>query len=127
MDIDMRKGLLLSFLFLLCGLVCFGQALPITGTFVNLPYQDVRNLYTNPPHLDNTDPQMWKAKIREMKDMGMEYLVFMSVANEQKAYYPSKLMPWHYPSWRQSPVDAVMEAAAECGMKSRVQSCALDL
>ena len=71
MDIDMRKGLLLSFLFLLCGLVCFGQALPITGTFVNLPYQDVRNLYTNPPHLDNTDPQMWKTKIREMKDMGM--------------------------------------------------------
>ena len=113
----MRKGLLLSFLFLLCGLVCFGQALPITGTFVNLPYQDVRNLYTNPPHLDNTDPMMSKTKIREMKDMGMEYLVFMSVANEQKAYYPSKLMPWHYPSWRQSPVDAVMEAAAECGMK----------
>ena len=117
MDIDMRKGLLLSLLFLLCRLACFGQALPITGTFVNLPYQDVRNLYTNPPHLDNTDPMMWKAKIREMKDMGMEYLVFMSVANEQKAYYPSKLMPWHYPSWRQSPVDAVMEAAAECGMK----------
>lgn len=93
------------------------EVLPITGTFVNLPYQDVRNKYTNPPHIDNTDPQMWAAKIAEMKSMGMEYLVFMSVANEQKAYYPSKLMDWHYPQWRKSPVDAVMDAAAENGMK----------
>ena len=93
------------------------ETLPVTGTFINLPYQDVRNKYTNPPHIDNTDPQMWATKIAEMKKMGMEYLVFMSVANEQKAYYPSKLMEWHYPQWRQSPVDAIMEAAAEHGMK----------
>ena len=122
------------FLFALCVLACgnpsedkqmsetctdaeVAEVLPITGTFINLPYQDVRNKYTNPPHIDNTDPQMWAAKIAEMKKMGMEYLVFMSVANEQKAYYPSKLMDWHYPQWRKSPVDAVMDAAAEHGMK----------
>ena len=93
------------------------QVLPVTGTFINLPYQDVRNKYTNPPHIDNTDPQMWAAKIAEMKKMGMEYLVFMSVANEGKAYYPSKLMGWQYPEWRKSPVDAIMDAAAEHGMK----------
>ena len=93
------------------------QVLPVTGTFINLPYQDVRNKYTNPPHIDNTDPQIWVAKIAEMKKMGMEYLVFMSVANEGKAYYPSKLMGWQYPEWRQSPVDAIMDAAAEHGMK----------
>lgn len=93
------------------------QVLPVTGTFINLPYQDVRNKYTNPQHIDCTDPQMWVAKVKEMKKMGMEYLVFMSVANEEKAYYPSKLMEWHYPQWRQSPVDAIMDAAAELGMK----------
>ncbi len=93
------------------------EVMPIKGTFINLPYQDVRNLYTNPPHIDNTDPQMWAAKIGEMKKMGMEYLIFMSVANEGKAYYPSELMDRHYPAWRQSPVDAVMDAAAEHGMK----------
>ena len=93
------------------------KVLPVTGTFINLQYQDVRNKYTNPAHIDNTDPQMWAAKIAEMKKMGMEYLVFMSVANEGKAYYPSKLMDWHYPQWRQSPVDAIMDAAAEYGMK----------
>ena len=93
------------------------EVLPVTGTFINLPYQDVRNKYTNPQFIDHTDPQLWAAKVEEMHKMGMEYLVFMSVANEQCAYYPSKLMDWHYPSWRQSPVDAIMDAAAEYGMK----------
>lgn len=133
MDIDMRKILMFLLLPVVLFISCNGEKkmdeawkadaatcdkiLPVTGTFINLAYQDVRNKYTNPPHIDNTDPQMWKTKIREMKDLGMEYLVFMAVANEEKAYYPSKLMSWHYPSWRQSPVDAVMEAADECGMK----------
>ena len=71
------------------------EILPITGTFINLPYQDVRNKYTNPQHLDCTDPSLWTAKVAQMKKMGMEYLVFMSVANEEKSYYPSKLMDWH--------------------------------
>ncbi len=91
--------------------------LPVSGTFINLPYQDVRNLYTNPPHIDNTAPQMWAAKVAELKKMGMEYIVFMSVANEGRAYYPSELMERQYPEWRESPVDAIMDAAAEHGMK----------
>lgn len=93
------------------------EVLPVTGTFINLPYQDVRNKYTNPQEIDCTSPDLWKAKVGEMKKMGMEYLVFMSVANEGKAYYPSGLMGWHYPAHRQSPVDAIMEAASEHGMK----------
>lgn len=93
------------------------EVLPISGTFINLAYQDVRNKYTNPPFMDNTDPGMWAAKVAELKAMGMEYLVFMAVANEGLAYYPSKMMPWVYPQWRQSPVDAIMNAAAEHGMK----------
>ena len=127
----MKKVLLFSFFVLVtacCGnpavktatatdVTVAGEVLPVTGTFINLPYQDVRNKYTNPPHIDGTDPQMWAAKVAEMKKMGMEYLVFMSVANEGKAYYPSGLMEWHYPKWRQSPVDAIMDAAAEHGMK----------
>ena len=52
----------------------FTEVLPVTGTFINLPYQDVRNKYTNPTQIDNTDPQMWAAKVREMHAMGMEYL-----------------------------------------------------
>lgn len=94
-----------------------GEVLPITGTFINLPYQDVRNKYTNPQHIDNTDPRMWAAKVAEMKKMGMEYIVLMSVANEGKSFYPSGIMEWQYPQWRKSPVDAIMDTAAELDMK----------
>ena len=91
--------------------------LPVTGTFINLPYQDVRNKYTNPQDIDCTSPILWHTKVEEMKEMGMEYLVFMSVANEGKAYYPSRLMDWHYSEHEASPVDIIMDAAAEHGMK----------
>ena len=113
----MKKYIISILLFFWAAASAFAQVLPITGTFVNLPYQDVRNKYTNPEGIDATDPQMWAAKVAEMKEMGMEYLVFMSVANECKAYYPSKLMDWHYPAHRQSPVDAIMDEAAKHGMK----------
>ena len=114
----MRNTILLTLLFLGVTVTSFAQkTLPVTGTFINLPYQDVRNKYTNPDDIDCTDPRLWYSKVAEMKEMGMEYLIFMSVANEEKAYYPSKLMDWHYPSDRVSPVDAIMNAAAEHGMK----------
>lgn len=100
-----------------CMLETTAQTLPVSGTFVNLPYQDVRNRYTNPKDIDGTAPALWYSKVAEMKEMGMEYLVLMSVANEEKAYYPSELMGWHYPSSRPSPVDVIMDAAAEHGMK----------
>ena len=90
---------------------------PITGTWINLAYQDVRNKYTNLQYFDNTDPRMWEQKVKELSDMGMEYLVFMAVANEGEAYYPSNLMPWAYSENRKSPVDAIMDAAARLGMK----------
>ena len=113
----MRRAFLLIILLLCTVASAFAQTLPITGTFINLPYQDVRNKYTNPEGVDGTDPHMWAAKVAELKEMGMEYLIFMSVANECKAYYPSKLMDWHYPVDRQSPVDAIMDEAAKHGMK----------
>lgn len=93
------------------------DVLPVSGTFLNLAYQDVRNKYTNPPYMDYTDPCFWYSKVGELNRIGIEYLVIMAVANEGKAYYPSDLMPWHYPSGRQSPVDAIMDAAAEYDMK----------
>ena len=77
----MRKTILLAFLLLGAAVVSLAQnTLPVTGTFINLPYQDVRNKYTNPEGVDGTDPQMWATKVAEMGEMGMEYLVFMSVA-----------------------------------------------
>ena len=91
--------------------------LPVKGTWINLVYQDVRNKYTNPADTDNTDPAMWRQKVKELSEMGIEYLVFMAVANEGKAFYPSQLMPHAYAEGNESPVDAIMDKAADLGMK----------
>lgn len=92
-------------------------AKPISGTWINLPYKDGRNKFTNPEGFDNTDPELWKAKVRELADMGLEYLVIMEVANEGKSYYPSKLMEPLYDPALQSPVAAILEEASRHGQK----------
>lgn len=89
----------------------------ITGTWINLPYKDVRNKYTNPQNFDNTSPQLWEAKVRELSAIGIEYLIFMEVANDEKAYYPSRLMPWHFDNHQKSPVEAILDEAAKQNMK----------
>lgn len=93
------------------------EVLPITGSWINLAYKDVRNKYTNPAGFDNTDPKLWEAKVREMSEMGIEYLVIMEVANEGKAFYPSEIMELHYAPGRKSPVEAILDEAARCGVK----------
>ena len=60
--------------------------------------------------------EQWKKKIKEMHEAGMEYLVLLAVAYEGKTYYPSKLQPRHdYVC--DDPLEAVLEAADECGIK----------
>ena len=77
----MKRLLLLLSLF--AALQCSAQRpLPITGSWINLFYQDVRNKYSNPEHLDNTSPEFWRAKVEQMRRFGIEYIVFMAVANE---------------------------------------------
>ena len=89
----------------------------VRGTFVNLVYQDVRNKYMNPADVNGTDPQLWKTKMREYSDMGVSYVIIMALANEGKSYYPSKFMQHAYPEGRESPVEAIVQAADKYGMK----------
>ena len=90
---------------------------PITGTWLNLVWQDDRNNYMNPKEGDNTDPALWELKVEELHEIGVDYLVLMQVADGGKSFYPSSIMPAAYDQERKSPVDAIMEKAASLGMK----------
>lgn len=121
---DMRKIanpliVVLIIISLLFPKLSFAQVntLPITGTWVNLAYKDVRNKYTNPKDFDNTDPLLWETKVKELDALGIKYLVLMEVANEGKAYYPSRMMPWLFDKNLKSPVEAILDEAAKHGMK----------
>ena len=94
-----------------------GRVKPVTGTWLNLVWQDERNNYMNPREMDNTDPTLWEVKVDELHGMGVDYLVIMEVADDGKSFYPSSIMPAAYDTTRKSPVDAIMDKAASLGMK----------
>jgi len=58
----------------------------------------------------------WKRKVFEMREIGMEYLVLMSVALDGKPFYPSQIAP-QIPMGCEDPLEAVLSAADECGIK----------
>lgn len=58
----------------------------------------------------------WKRKVFEMHEIGMEYLVLMSVALGGKPFYPSQIAP-QIPMGCEDPLEAVLSAADECGIK----------
>lgn len=89
----------------------------VSGTWINLPYQDSRNKYMNPLHVQFTSDSFWELKINELADMGMEYIIIMAVANEQKSFYPSQFMTHVYPDSQRSPVCAIMDVADRRGLK----------
>jgi hypothetical protein len=89
----------------------------VRGTFINLAYQDERNKYMNPEGIDSTSPELWSLKIKELSEMGIQYVILMFVANDGKSFYPSEFMPPAYPAGRKSPVEAVMNSADEHNLK----------
>jgi predicted alpha/beta superfamily hydrolase len=89
----------------------------VHGTFINFVYQDERNKYMNPEGADLMSPEFWRAKINELSEMGMEYIILMYVANEGKSFYPSEFMQPYYPAGAESPVEAIMKAADEHNLK----------
>jgi len=60
--------------------------------------------------------EQWQTLIFEMHEIGLEYLVLLSVAYEGKTYYPSTLQPKH-DFVCEDPLEAVLSAADECGIK----------
>jgi len=95
----------------------FSQTKPVKGTWVNLTYQDVRNKYMNPAHLDYLSAGFWEKKLVEQTEMGIEYIVILAIANERKSFYPSEFMEPAYPKGQKSPVEAIMETADRLHLK----------
>ncbi len=65
--------------------------------------------------------EQWKQKIQEMAGLGLQDLVLLSVAQDGKTFYPSKL----FPSWELEcfdPLEAVLSAADKNGMRIFISS-----
>jgi hypothetical protein len=89
---------------------------PIVGSWIEFQHHSEEEGGGWNKHLAKFTKEQWRRKIFEMKEIGMEYLVLMSVASGDKAFYPSKLAP-KFQLGCDDPVEAVLSAADECGIK----------
>jgi hypothetical protein len=89
---------------------------PIVGSWFEFEHHNqVGAKYWNQA-LPGFTTEQWRAKIFEIHEIGIEYLVLLSVAYEGKTYYPSALQPRH-DFVCEDPLEAVLSAADECGIK----------
>jgi hypothetical protein len=89
---------------------------PIVGSWFEFEHHNqVGAAYWN-KSLPRFTAEQWRTLIRDMYDLGMEYLVMLSVAYDGKTYYPSTLLPQHNFEC-EDPLEAVLSEADNCGVK----------
>ena len=89
---------------------------PISGSWFEFQHHaTVEGVDWNPECADFSCGQ-WDAKVKEIADMGMEYLVLMATALYYRAFFKTNI----FPPWRLAcadPMEAVLTAADKYGVK----------
>ncbi len=89
---------------------------PISGSWFEFQHHaTVEGVDWNPECAAFTCGQ-WNAKVKEIADIGMEYLVLMETALYYRAFFPTKI----FPPWRLActdPMEVVLTAADKYGVK----------
>lgn len=88
---------------------------PLSGSWFEFQHSAAEGAYWNDA-LKKFTADQWRRKVFEIREIGMEYLVLMGVAQAGKPYYPSKIAP-QIPMGCEDPLEAVLSAADECGIK----------
>lgn len=88
----------------------------IDGTFFEFRHHNTaEGKYWNPA-LEKFQAQDWRNKVREIADLGMEYIVVMATALYEKCYFQSKVFPFaEMPC--SDPIEEILSEADECGVK----------
>jgi hypothetical protein len=88
----------------------------IDGTFFEFRHHNTaEGKYWN-PQLEKFQEADWKQKIREIAELGMEYVVIMATALYDRCYFKSEVYPFaHMPC--SDPIEAILSQADKCGIK----------
>ena len=88
----------------------------IDGTFFEFRHHNTaEGKYWN-PSLEKFQENHWRTKIREIADLGMEYIVVMATALYDRCYFKSDVFPFADMPCR-DPIEAVLSEADKCGIK----------
>jgi hypothetical protein len=89
---------------------------PISGSWFEFQHHGTVQGVDWNPQCARFTCQQWDAKVKEIADTGMEYLVLMATALDYRSFYPSEI----FPSWQlgcPDPLEAVLAAADKYGVK----------
>lgn len=93
---------------------------PICGSWISVWWDDRRHSYWNEPCLKFTAEQ-WQLAIKDVADLGFEYLVLLAVAKGGKAFYDTPLLPKLEMACA-DPIGAMLTGADKHGVKFFISS-----
>lgn len=82
---------------------------PIKGSWISIWWDDRRHFYWNDACLNCTARQ-WALVVKEVAEIGMEYLVLLAIAKDSKAFYDTPLLP-KLKMACDNPIEALLAAA----------------
>ncbi len=88
---------------------------PIKGSWISIWWDDRRHFYWNDACLNYT-AQQWELAVKEVAEIGMEYLVLLAIGKDSKAFYDTPLLPKLRMKCA-DPIGAMLTAADKCGVK----------
>ncbi len=89
---------------------------PILGSWFEFQHHSPQEGVPWNPACANFTCEQWDAKIREIAEIGMEYLVLLCTAVHFKAFFPTKIFP-KYKLKCEDPLESVLKAADKYGVK----------
>ena len=88
----------------------------IDGTFFEFRHHNTpEGKYWNPA-LEKFEGTDWRQKVREISELGMDYIVIMATALYDKCYFRSKVFPFAETVCA-DPIEEVLDEADKCGVK----------
>lgn len=93
-----------------------GSAKPILGSWFEFQHHSSKEGVPWNPALADFTCKQWDAKIREIAEVGMEYLVLLCSAVHFKAFFPTQIFP-KYELKCEDPLESVLKAADKYGIK----------
>jgi hypothetical protein len=92
-----------------------GRLKPIKGSWISIWWDDRRHHYWNDACLSYTAKQ-WELAVKEVAEIGLEYLVLLAIAKGGKAFYDTPLLP-KLKMACEDPLAALLTAADRHGVR----------
>ena len=93
---------------------------PIRGSWISVWWDDRRHFYWNDACRHFTTEQ-WQTAVKDVADLGLEYLVLLAIAKGGKAFYDTPMLP-KLEMACPDPIEAMLTAADRHGVKFFVSS-----